>query len=59
MDELDIYQRLFRKMAKIGFPNEFEGEKINYHWRSHQADVEENLLLLKINKMWRLCDGEK
>ena len=44
-------------MAKIGFPSEFEGEKINYHWRSHQADVENPFIILKIEKMWRLLEN--
>ena len=51
---MDIYEKLFVKMAKLGFPDEFEGYKMIYYFRDYQADLNAFPTVKKISKMWEL-----
>ena len=48
---MDIYTKLFIKMAKLGFPDEFEGYKMIYYFKDYQADVKLFPTVKKIYKM--------
>lgn len=52
--DVDIYTKLFIKMARLGFPDEFEGYKMIYYFRDYQADVKLFPTVKKIYKMWEL-----
>lgn len=54
---MDIYEKLFVKMAKLGFPDEFEGYKMIYCFRDYQADVKLLPTVKKVYKMWELLNG--
>lgn len=52
---MDIYTKLFIKMAKLGFPDEFEGYKMIYYFRDYQTDIQfVGSCVKKIEKMWEL-----
>lgn len=51
---VDIYQKLFVKLFKIGCPNYYKGFKINYCFKSYQAEIEIKNTEEKILKMWEL-----
>lgn len=52
---MDIYEKLFVKMAKMGFPQEFEGYKMIYDFKNYQADIQfAGFCVEKIKKMWEL-----
>ena len=36
---MDIYEMLFLKMSKIGFPDVYKGHKIIYYFNDFQADL--------------------
>ena len=53
---MDIYERLFLKMSKIGFPDVYKGYKIVYYFNDFQADLCYNVCTVdRIKKMWELC----
>ena len=54
---MDIYEKLFVKMAKLGFPDEFEGYKMIYYFKNYQADLKVFPTVKKIKKMWELLNG--
>ena len=41
-------------MFKIGSPNFYKGFKVNYYFKSHQAEIEMQNVEKKIFKMWEL-----
>ena len=41
-------------MAKLGFPQEFKGEKMIYDFKNYQADIKLFPTVKKIYKMWEL-----
>lgn len=51
---MDIYEKLFLKMSKIGFPDKYEGYKMNYYFDELQADLKLYPTEYKIKKMWEL-----
>lgn len=57
MCEKDIYEKLFIKMAKIGFPQEFGGVKMKYEYDNYVCDIcFDGDTEKKILKMWRLLN---
>ena len=53
---MDIYERLFLKMSKIGFPDIYKGHKMVYYFNDFQADLCYNGSTVdRIKKMWELC----
>ena len=53
--DVDIYEKLFVKMARLGFPDEFEGYKMIYYFRDYQTDIQfVGSCVKKIEKMWEL-----
>ncbi len=53
---MDIYELFFVKMHKLGFPSEFKGYKVNYFFKSYQAELVLYPTILKLQKMWSLLD---
>ena len=51
---MDIYEKLFVKMARLGFPDKYEGYKMIYYFRDYQADINLYPTDKKILKMWEL-----
>lgn len=52
---MDIYTKLFIKMARLGFPDEFEGYKMIYYFNDFQADLCYNGSTVdRIKKMWEV-----
>lgn len=51
---MDIYEKLFVKMSKIGFPDEYKGFKMVYDFEEFQADIKMYPIDKKILKMWEL-----
>ena len=52
---MDIYEKLFVKMARLGFPDEYEGCKMIYYFRDYQAELCYNGTVTdKIKKMWEV-----
>ena len=54
--DVDIYQKLFIKMAKLGFPDEYKGFNMIYYFRNYQVDVKLFPTVKKIYKMWELLN---
>ena len=54
---MDIYERLFLKMSKIGFPDVYEGYKLIYYFNDFQVDLKIYPTDKKILKMWELLNG--
>ena len=52
--EQDIYIKLFMKMAKLGFPEQYKGCYMFYDYKNYQADVKLFPTVKKIYKMWEL-----
>ena len=53
---MDIYEKLFLKMSKIGFPDVYKGFKMVYYFNDFQADLCYNGSTVdRIKKMWELC----
>lgn len=52
--EQDIFEIFFKKLAKKGFPVEFEGEKIYYEFKNYYASIVEDDILKKIKKIQEL-----
>lgn len=58
MCEIDIYMILFVKMAKMGFPQQFEGVKMKYEYNNYVCEICYNgSTEEKILKMWELVNG--
>ena len=54
--DVDIYEKLFLKMAMIGFPDVYKGFKMIYDFKELQADLCYNGSTVdRIKKMWELC----
>ena len=51
---MDIYEKLFLKMSKIGFPDVYKGFKMVYDFKEFLADVKLYPTDKKILKMWEL-----
>ena len=51
---MDIYERLFLKMSKIGFPDVYKGFKMVYDFKEFQSDINLYPTDKKILKMWEL-----
>ena len=51
---MDIYEKLFVKMSKIGFPDVYKGYKMIYDFKEFQADLKFYPVEYKILKMWEL-----
>ena len=52
---MDIYEKLFLKMSKIGFPDVYKGYKIVYYFNDFQADLCYNgSTVERIKKMWEV-----
>ena len=56
---MDIYERLFLKMSKIGFPDVYKGYKMIYYFNDFQADLKIYPTDKKILKMWELLNEWK
>ena len=54
---MDIYEKLFVKMAKLGFPDEYKGFNMVYDFKNYQADLKVFPTVKKIYKMWELLNG--
>lgn len=53
--DVDIYERLFLKMSKIGFPDVYKGYKMVYYFNDFQADLCYNGSTVdRIKKMWKV-----
>ena len=51
---MDIYEKLFLKMSKIGFPDVYKGYKMIYYFDEFQTDLKIYPTVNKILKMWEL-----
>ena len=51
---MDIYEKLFLKMSKLGFPDIYKGYKMIYYFDEFQADLKIHPVDKKIFKMWEL-----
>ena len=51
---MDIYEKLFVKMAKLGFPNQYKGCYMVYDFKNYQVDLKVFPTIKKIYKMWEL-----
>ena len=52
---MDIYEKLFVKMSKIGFPDVYKGYKIVYDFEEFQADLCYNGSTVdKVKQMWKI-----
>ena len=54
---MDIYQKLFIKMARLGFPDKYKGFNMIYDFKNYQADVKSFPTVKKIYKIWELLNG--
>lgn len=54
---MDVYKRLFLKMSRKNFPDEYKGFKMVYDFKEFQADVKLYPTEYKILKMWELLNG--
>ena len=51
---MDIYEKFFNKLFKLGCPNFYKGFKVNYYFKNYQAEIEMQNIEKKILKMWEL-----
>lgn len=54
---MDIYEKLFVKMAKLGFPDKYKGFNMIYDFKEYQADLKVFPTVKKIYKIWELLNG--
>jgi hypothetical protein len=52
--DVDVYEKLFVKMARLGFPDKYKGYNMIYDFKNYQADIELFPTVKKICKMWGL-----
>lgn len=51
---MDVYEKLFKKLYFLGFPDEYKGFKMIYNFEELQADVDLFPTELKLKVMWSL-----